>query len=73
MKGNIRVFCRVRKDDRVPCVLKFPKNKDGFGEPNVLIVPKSADNAEKHFEFDRVYSPDSTQAEVIDDTEPVGE
>jgi len=69
LKGNIRVFCRIRKDDRVPCVLKFPKNKDGFGDANILVVPKIDDSAEKQFEFDRVYAPDSTQSEVFDDTE----
>ena len=32
LKGNIRVFCRVRHDDRVTCALEFP-DKTGLHQP----------------------------------------
>jgi kinesin family protein C2/C3 len=69
--GNIRVFCRVRRDDRVNCVLQFPDQK-GLGTPIELVVPVLKDNADKKkFEFDRVYSPDATQDDVFADTDAI--
>jgi len=71
LKGNIRVFCRVRFDDRVNCVLAFPDEK-GMGTPTEIMCPNPRDPKEsKKFEFDRVYSPASTQQSVFDDTEPI--
>ena len=65
------MFCRVRRDDRVRCVLEFPDAK-GLGTPLEIAVPASKDNPErKKFEFDRVYAPDSTQDEVFADTDAI--
>jgi len=42
LKGNIRVFCRVRYDDRVKCVLSFPDEK-GMGTPTEIVCPNPRD------------------------------
>eukprot|EP00051_Salpingoeca_urceolata_P025200 m.448895 g.448895 ORF g.448895 m.448895 type:complete len:943 (+) comp20315_c14_seq55:137-2965(+) len=71
LKGNIRVFCRVRRDDRVKCVLQFPDYK-GLGTPTEIVCPNPRDERDrKRFEFDRVYSTESTQEEVFEDTEAI--
>lgn len=71
LKGNIRVFCRVRKDDRVKCILEFPDIKS-LGTPIEIAVPATKENPEKRkFEFDRVYSPTSTQEDVFSDTDAI--
>lgn len=72
LRGNIRVFCRVRHDARVNCVLQFPDQK-GLGTPTQLLCPDPRDPGAKRkkYEFDRVYSPESTQQDVFDDTEPI--
>eukprot|EP00042_Codosiga_hollandica_P054689 m.746900 g.746900 ORF g.746900 m.746900 type:complete len:747 (+) comp58960_c0_seq55:289-2529(+) len=69
LKGNIRVFCRVRRDDRVECVLSFP-DQAGMGTPTEIVCPQATGGAKK-FEFDRVYSPASTQEEVFADTSAI--
>ena len=60
LKGNIRVFCRVRRDDRAPSVFKFPSEHE-------LVVP-TLQGTEVMMDFDRVYGPDSTQEQVFADT-----
>ena len=61
----------MRRDDRVSCVLEFPDQK-GLGTPIELVVPASKETGEKKkFEFDRVYSPASTQEEVFADTDAI--
>ena len=71
LKGNIRVFCRVRYDSRVKCVLDFP-DAIGLGTPIEIVCPATSENGEKKkFEFDRVYSPQSTQDEVFADTDSI--
>ena len=56
LRGNIRVFCRCRLDNRVECCLKFVSNED-------ILAPGAA-GSKKQFRFDKIYSPTSTQAEV---------
>ena len=71
LRGNIRVFCRVRSDDRTACVLRFP-DKNALGTPTELICPNPNDpTLSKRFEFDRVFNPEDNQSDVFDDTEPV--
>jgi len=71
LRGNIRVFCRVRP------LLPFELDQGyrscvTFPEEGQLIVhqadKKSDDIIEHYFEFDQVYNPDSTQAVACEDT-----
>eukprot|EP00055_Hartaetosiga_balthica_P010286 m.43462 g.43462 ORF g.43462 m.43462 type:complete len:1044 (-) comp7112_c3_seq1:209-3340(-) len=62
LRGNIRVFCRCRFDDRVPCVIEFISE-------NELLVPHP--KGSKLFEFDQAYNPATTQERVYEDTSPI--
>ncbi len=64
------MFCRVRRDDRVKCVIEFPDAKT-IGTPVELVCPTGKDNEKKKFEFDRVYSPAATQEDVFADTDAI--
>ena len=66
LKGNIRVFCRVRpkleyefkrKDDSGASAVVFPF-------PNEIAAFRDVDSPQ-HFEYDAVYKQDSTQEEVF--------
>ena len=57
LRGNIRVFCRCRYDDRGECALQFDKQ-----EGRVMV--KTAQGRKKVFEFERVYTPSTSQEEV---------
>eukprot|EP00040_Diaphanoeca_grandis_P034877 m.217891 g.217891 ORF g.217891 m.217891 type:complete len:930 (+) comp33246_c0_seq2:454-3243(+) len=71
LKGNVRVFCRVRSDPRSACVMTFPDAK-GVGTPTELTCPQPNDETViKRFEFDRVFNPEDDQDAVFDDTEPL--
>ncbi|KAJ8302055.1 hypothetical protein KUTeg_021042 [Tegillarca granosa] len=63
MRGNIRVFCRVRKDDRAENCLKFPTDQD--------IVAIHPQTGKKLFSFDKVFAMDATQEQIFDDTKPI--
>lgn len=57
LRGNIRVFARCRRDDSCThASLTFPNEEDVF-----VVDPKGH---KRHFTFDRVYNPNSTQQEV---------
>ena len=56
LRGNIRVFCRVRKDDRGEQYLKFPSDQD--------LMTVHPQNGKKMFSFDKVFDPSSTQEQV---------
>lgn len=60
LRGNIRVFLRCRHDSRSKCCLRFPTDTE-------VITP----NSKKPYTFDKVYSPQSTQEEVYEDTRPI--
>ncbi|XP_053378155.1 kinesin-like protein klp-3 isoform X3 [Mercenaria mercenaria] len=62
LRGNIRVFCRVRKDDRAENCLKYPSDQD-------LIA--TSQGQKKMFNFDKVFEPSSTQEAVFEDTKPI--
>ena len=73
LKGNIRVFVRVRKDNRGEYnvsgtqfgVFKFPNKTEA------MIQQVDSSLPDKKHEFARVYNPDATQEEVFVDTSPV--
>ena len=56
LRGNIRVFCRCRYDSSGPCALQF----DG-GERLSCVTHQGR---RKVFEFEKVYTPVTTQEEV---------
>ncbi|XP_062514240.1 kinesin-like protein klp-3 isoform X2 [Corticium candelabrum] len=62
LRGNIRVFCRCRHDDRYSVALEFPTE----GE----IAAHTPQGPQKIFEFDKVYGPETTQEQVFEDTLP---
>ena len=66
LKGNIRVFCRVRpviKEDgggrNAENVITFDEDDDG-------ILNVFSKGANKPFEMDKVFKPESTQEQVKD-------
>ncbi|XP_076447474.1 uncharacterized protein LOC143284568 [Babylonia areolata] len=63
LRGNIRVFCRPRKDTRCGSCLKFPSEQD--------ITVTNNDGGKKTFSFDKVYTTESSQEEVFQDTNPI--
>jgi kinesin family protein C2/C3 len=63
LRGNIRVFCRVRFDDRGPCMFQFPSDTEA-------IVQKLQGGTEM-YEFEHVYGPNSKQEKVFSDTKPI--
>jgi kinesin family protein C2/C3 len=67
LRGNIRVFCRIRP--------LLGKEKDrGYGEcisfpqEGMIHIIDASTSVKHQFEFDRVYNPESTQADVSADT-----
>ncbi|XP_074278788.1 kinesin-like protein KIN-14C [Silene latifolia] len=71
LKGNIRVFCRVRPFQ--PGENKKQTILDEIGENGELTVtnPAKPQEASKAFKFNKVYGPKATQAEVFCDTQPL--
>lgn len=63
LKGNIRVFARVRKDPRGQCVLKFPSDTE--------CVVQKLDGKTELLEFEHVYAPDAPQEQIFADTKPL--
>ncbi|EDQ88488.1 uncharacterized protein MONBRDRAFT_8985 [Monosiga brevicollis MX1] len=63
LRGNIRVFCRVRQDTRGPCALQFPSATE-------LVVPKLQGGTEL-IEFEHCYGPNSKQETIFSDTRPI--
>lgn len=56
MRGNIRVFCRARKDDRAENCLKFLNDQD--------LVVNNPQSGKKMFSFDKAFDPNTSQEQV---------
>ncbi|KAK3796846.1 hypothetical protein RRG08_015008 [Elysia crispata] len=63
LRGNIRVFCRPRRDDRAQMCLKFPSDQD--------IMVSTGDGSKKMFNFDKVYNTEVSQEQIFTDTQPI--
>jgi len=59
LKGNIRVFARVRSDDRAVCQMQFPDD--------TTMLVNNLDSTKKpiSYEFEHVYSNTSKQEDVF--------
>ncbi|XP_077241692.1 P-loop nucleoside triphosphate hydrolases superfamily protein with CH (Calponin Homology) domain-containing protein isoform X2 [Tasmannia lanceolata] len=68
LKGNIRVYCRVRPTLGDGSVI------DSIGDDGSLIIVdplKPQNDSRKLFQFNRVFGPNATQEEVFKDTQPL--
>ncbi|XP_033647576.1 kinesin-like protein klp-3 [Asterias rubens] len=63
LRGNIRVFCRVRYDSRTECCLEFPDDTEICG-----VNPAGK---KMQYSFDKVFTPSSTQTEVFNQALPI--
>ncbi|OEH76895.1 calmodulin-binding carboxy-terminal kinesin-like family protein [Cyclospora cayetanensis] len=66
MKGKIRVFCRVRPFAKYEVEKGCSRSVEVIDEYSVKVA---APKGEKEFTYDRVFSGESTQEEVYEDTE----
>eukprot|EP00495_Collosphaeridae_sp_1-RS-2012_P003077 TRINITY_DN2571_c0_g1_i1.p1 TRINITY_DN2571_c0_g1~~TRINITY_DN2571_c0_g1_i1.p1 ORF type:complete len:304 (-),score=87.54 TRINITY_DN2571_c0_g1_i1:2-913(-) len=70
LRGNIRVFCRVRplleweKQKGMGTCIRFPPTEDFMLE----VPSKDAIGGKFIFEYDRVYKPDAQQRDITEDT-----
>ncbi|XP_041966619.1 kinesin-like protein KIN-14R [Alosa sapidissima] len=62
LQGNIRVFCRCRGNATANSCVEVPS------EQEIAVIQKGG---KKKFNFDRVYSPNSTQEQVFEGTLPI--
>ena len=75
LKGNIRVFCRVRpslESDLEPARITYPDNDSDSREVEVLGLPEKSSLGKvttktNSFAFDRVFGPKSINADVFDE------
>ncbi|GER25858.1 kinesin-like polypeptide [Striga asiatica] len=69
LKGNIRVYCRIRPahDSKVQNVIDFIGNDGSL----VVVDPKPIKDGKKIFQFNHVFGPSASQAEVFRDTQPL--
>ncbi|KAM8973115.1 uncharacterized protein RCH25_018787 [Pelodytes ibericus] len=62
LRGNIRVFCRCRRDDGKGEQLHFPSNEE---------IQVNHNGSKKLFRFDQVFLPQCTQEDVFEETLPI--
>ncbi|KAG2402367.1 Kinesin-like protein [Vigna angularis] len=70
LKGNIRVYCRVRPSKGAQPNHCSVSNIDE-GSISLIVPSKNGKDGKKTFNFNRVFGPSSTQAEVFSDTKPL--
>lgn len=63
LQGNIRVFLRVRRDDADLCVIQ--------AMDKVTALVPTLQGGQTEMEFDRVFGPEASQADVYEDTSAV--
>ncbi|XP_021595030.1 kinesin-like protein KIN-14T isoform X2 [Manihot esculenta] len=68
LKGNIRVFCRIRP---ITMAENFGRLRPAVAADSSTVLLKLADNKSKNYSFDRVFHPGSSQDEVFSEVEPV--
>ena len=56
LRGNIRVFCRCRRDDTGPCTPKF--------QDDDKVIVTTHQGRLKSYEFEKIFPPDTTQEQV---------
>ncbi|QCE07290.1 kinesin family member C2/C3 [Vigna unguiculata] len=71
LKGNIRVYCRVRPSKGAQPNHHCPISNLDEGSISLLVPSKNGKDGKKTFNFNRVFGPSSTQAEVFSDTKPL--
>ena len=67
LRGNIRVYCRVRPISAA----EMADGADSVRFPQEDEITVLAERGPKSFEFDRVFSPESSQTLVFEDTAPL--
>ncbi|KAG4983386.1 hypothetical protein JHK87_028135 [Glycine soja] len=71
LKGNIRVYCRVRPSTSGQTNHHCPINNIDGGSMSLIIPSKNGKDGKKTFNFNKVFGPSSTQGEVFSDTQPL--
>ncbi|KAL9318684.1 hypothetical protein ACSQ67_015201 [Phaseolus vulgaris] len=71
LKGNIRVYCRVRPSKGAQPNHQCPVSNIDEGSISLIVPSKHGKDGKKTFNFNRVFGPSSTQAEVFSDTQPL--
>ncbi|KAJ6340121.1 hypothetical protein OIU77_007966 [Salix suchowensis] len=72
LKGNIRVYCRIRPF--LPGQAAKHTTVEYIGEHGELVVvnpSKQGKDRRRNFKFNKIFGPESTQAEVYSDTQPL--
>ena len=64
LKGNIRVYCRVRPLIKEDGGGKMAENVVSFDENDDAILSVYSKGSNKQFEMERVFRPESTQEQV---------
>eukprot|EP00388_Colpodella_angusta_P002776 GDKJ01009701.1.p1 GENE.GDKJ01009701.1~~GDKJ01009701.1.p1 ORF type:complete len:1013 (+),score=244.40 GDKJ01009701.1:257-3040(+) len=71
LKGNIRVFARVRPLKKFEAEEEPPGGTLSYQDDNKLTVFTVKDGRKKGFEFDRVFRPNEGQKPVFDEAKPL--
>ncbi|WVY98278.1 hypothetical protein V8G54_030429 [Vigna mungo] len=71
LKGNIRVYCRVRPSKGAQANHHCSVSNIDEGSISLIVPSKNGKDGKKTFNFNRVFGPSSTQAEVFSDTKPL--